>query len=119
MLTTFLIILVASLIGTGIRALINSGKNNPAPANFVYSNSQAGFYQFQNDGGTGLNNLPMYLFKNNQQSGPFAPQDVLGWLNSGQLSPEDVAVRQGEQQWQPLKIHFSTVSNFAPPPYGR
>ncbi len=110
-LVVFFVVLIAGLIGQGIRALINSGQNKPVPLNLNHPNSPAAFYQFQNDGGTGRNNLPMYLFKNNQQAGPFPPNDVLGWLNSGQLSPEDMAIRQGEQQWQPLRTYFSPNSN--------
>jgi hypothetical protein len=58
--------------------------------------------------------MSIYVFKNNQQSGPFEESQVRGWLASGQLSPNDMAVRQGETQWKPLSLLLSGVSNQQP-----
>ena len=108
MLVTFLAILVASLIGAGIRALINAGK--PKQNQFAATAfNQTVLYQFPSN--LGSNNLPMYLSKNNQQSGPFSPEQVLNLLNSGQISPFDMAIRQGDPQWQPLNMYFMVKQN--------
>lgn len=32
-------------------------------------------------------------------------------LNSGQLSPFDMAIKQGETQWQPLNMYFAVKQN--------
>jgi hypothetical protein len=50
--------------------------------------------------------MSIYIYKNNQQTGPFEEGKVLEWLANGQLSPEDLAVKQGESQWKPLKDLF-------------
>jgi hypothetical protein len=56
--------------------------------------------------------MSIYISKNNQQSGPFDESKVLEMLNSGQLSPDDFAIRQGSSQWQKLGEMF-------PPQRGR
>lgn len=53
----------------------------------------------------------IYIYKNSQQSGPFEENIVSGWLKSGQLSPEDMACRQGDQTWKPLKVFFPNVQS--------
>lgn len=45
----------------------------------------------------------IYIHKNNSQMGPFDEAKVLQMLSSGELSPNDMAIRQGEQQWQKLE----------------
>jgi hypothetical protein len=50
--------------------------------------------------------MSIYITKNNQQSGPFDDSKVLEMLNSGQLSPDDFAIRQGASQWQKLSEMF-------------
>lgn len=51
----------------------------------------------------------IYIHKNNQQSGPYEEHVVLDQLRSGFLKPEDMAIRQGETQWQPLRTMFPNV----------
>src|SRR5215204_3549540 len=46
--------------------------------------------------------MSIYISKNNQQSGPFDESKVLEMLNSGQLSTDDFAIRQGASHWQKL-----------------
>lgn len=59
-LVTFVATLLASLIGMGIKAAMNSGK--PKPNQFATTAfNQTGLYQFPNNYGS--NNLPMYLSK--------------------------------------------------------
>lgn len=53
--------------------------------------------------------MSIYIFKNNQQSGPFEESKILEWLGSGQLMPNDMAVRKGDTQWQPLSVLFPNV----------
>lgn len=58
----------------------------------------------------------IYIFKNNQQSGPYEEHVVLDQLKSGVLSPDDMAVRHGESQWQPLRTLFPGVARVPTPP---
>jgi hypothetical protein len=57
----------------------------------------------------------IYIYKNNQQSGPYEEHLVLDQLTSGLLKPEDMAIRQGDTQWQPLRTMFPQVSAPAVP----
>jgi hypothetical protein len=54
-----------------------------------------------------IKRMSIYVYKNNQQVGPFEETAVLLWLNSGQLSGEDLACRTGANNWQPLKTLFA------------
>lgn len=56
----------------------------------------------------------IYIYKNNQQSGPYEENLILDQLNAGLLSPDDLAVRHGETQWQPLGAMFPNVGAQAP-----
>jgi hypothetical protein len=58
--------------------------------------------------------MSIYIYKNNQQSGPFEEAKVLEMLKSGQLSPNDLAVRKGGQDWQKLDSLFPTFGSAAP-----
>jgi len=60
--------------------------------------------------------MPIYIYKNNQQSGPYEEHLVLDQLRSGMLSPDDLAVRHGESQWQPLRLMFPNVTPAVTPP---
>jgi len=62
--------------------------------------------------------MSIYIYKNNQQSGPFEEGRILESLAAGQLSPEDLAIRQGERDWKPLGVLFPNASNnrHSPPP---
>ncbi len=56
----------------------------------------------------------IYISKNNQQARPFEEVQVLEMLKNGQLSPNDLAIRQGENQWQSLGNLFPNVIPFKP-----
>jgi hypothetical protein len=45
----------------------------------------------------------IYLWKNNEQTGPFEQHDVREQLTSGVLSAEDLGWREGMADWQPLR----------------
>ncbi|MEY2547488.1 MAG: hypothetical protein QOD64_70 [Verrucomicrobiota bacterium] len=45
----------------------------------------------------------IYLWKNNEQTGPFEQHDVREQLTSGVLSGEDLGWREGMADWQPLR----------------
>jgi hypothetical protein len=61
--------------------------------------------------------MQIYINKNGQQLGPFAESAVLEMLGSGQLSPDDHAIRAGQQQWQKLEQMFpATKPAWTPPP---
>ncbi|MEP7148297.1 MAG: DUF4339 domain-containing protein [Acidobacteriota bacterium] len=51
----------------------------------------------------------IYIHKNNQQTGPYEEHVVLDQLKSGFLKPEDLAIRQGDSQWEPLRTMFPQV----------
>ncbi len=51
----------------------------------------------------------IYIHKNNQQTGPYEEHVVLDQLKSGFLKPEDMAIRQGDKEWQPLRTMFPQV----------
>ena len=48
----------------------------------------------------------IYIYKNNQQSGPYEEHIVLEQLRSGTLSPQDLGIRHGESDWAPLGSMF-------------
>ncbi len=52
--------------------------------------------------------MSIYIYRNNQQSGPFEEAAILTWLKNGQLSPEDLACRIGASEWQRLKVMFAS-----------
>lgn len=53
--------------------------------------------------------MSIYINKNNQQSGPYEDQIVIDQLRSGQLSPDDMAVKHGGTNWQRLGEMFPDV----------
>ena len=57
--------------------------------------------------------MPIYINKDNQQSGPYEDRVVIDQLRSGMLSPDDMAIRHGESSWQRLGDMFPGVG--APP----
>ena len=62
--------------------------------------------------------MQINISKNNQQLGPFDEQTVLQMLQNGQLSPNDLAFRQGATNWQPLRVLFpNATQQFNPPPF--
>lgn len=58
--------------------------------------------------------MTIYINKNNQQTGPFEESKVLEMLQSGELSPDDSAIRHGENEWQKLSVYFPNAGNAAP-----
>jgi hypothetical protein len=58
--------------------------------------------------------MQIYITKNNQQFGPFEEAKVLEMLNSGQLSPDDLAIRHGDKDWQKLGNYFPNAESSAP-----
>ena len=54
--------------------------------------------------------MPIYINKDNQQSGPYEDHEVIDQLRSGLLSPNDLGIRQGESAWQKLGAMFPGVS---------
>ncbi len=57
--------------------------------------------------------MSIYITKNNQQTGPFEDSQVLEMLNSGQLSPDDFAIRQGGSNWQKVGEMFPNAGGQA------
>ena len=50
--------------------------------------------------------MAIYIYRNNQRAGPFEESAVLQWLKDGQLSADDLACPQGENEWRPLRTIF-------------
>jgi hypothetical protein len=68
--------------------------------------------------------MSIYIYKNNQQSGPFEEAKVVEMLKNGQILPSDWGFRQGAKEWQKLSVLFpqngnpaslKTAANPAPP----
>lgn len=57
--------------------------------------------------------MQIYINKNNQQLGPFEETKVLEMLRNGELSPNDLAIRHGEKEWQRLSNYYPKVENTA------
>lgn len=53
-------------------------------------------------------NNSYYIYKDNQQFGPYEESIIKQWLDSRQLSPNDYAMRQGMTEWKPLGTLIST-----------
>ncbi len=58
--------------------------------------------------------MSIYIYKNNQQTGPFEETKVLEMLKNGQLSPNDSAIRHGEKEWQNLGVYFPNAGKATP-----
>lgn len=58
--------------------------------------------------------MSIFINSNGQQSGPFDENVVIKQLRSGQLSLDDMAIRQGENDWQPLGKMFPEQAAPAP-----
>lgn len=55
--------------------------------------------------------MPIYINKDNQQSGPYEDHVVIEQLRGGQLSPTDLGIRQGESAWQKLGDMFPGLAS--------
>jgi hypothetical protein len=51
----------------------------------------------------------IYIYKNGHQSGPFSENVIIEQLKSGQLSPNDKGIREGEKDWRSLGVLFPDV----------
>ncbi len=60
--------------------------------------------------------MAIYVHKNGQQLGPFEDDAVRSQLLSGQLSPGDTAIRQGDANWSTLAALFPGVTQAAAAP---
>lgn len=59
--------------------------------------------------------MRIYINKNNQQLGPYEDHIVIDQLNSGQLSPTDLGIRQGGTTWEPLGDMFPEAARTTEP----
>lgn len=60
--------------------------------------------------------MQLFVYKNNQQLGPFDENGVLDQLRSGQLSPDDLGIREGETNWTRLGDIFAGRLQLNEPP---
>ncbi len=54
--------------------------------------------------------MTVYIYKNNQQLGPFEEAKVLEMLRNKQLLPDDLGVKEGQNDWQKLGVLFPNFS---------
>lgn len=59
--------------------------------------------------------MQVYISKNNRQTGPFEETKVLEMLGSGELSSDDLAIRQGDKEWRRLGDYYPNAGKIAPP----
>lgn len=57
--------------------------------------------------------MSYWIARNGQKMGPYSPEDVQGMLQSGGLTPADLAWKEGMAQWTPLA---QVMTSGAPPP---
>jgi hypothetical protein len=50
--------------------------------------------------------MAFYIYKNNQQSGPFEEAYIVDGLRRGSFSASDLACREGDSRWLPLETFF-------------
>ena len=58
--------------------------------------------------------MKFFVFRNGQQLGPFDETAVKSSLRSGQFSAEDLGIREGDSQWQPLSVLFPETATPKP-----
>ena len=51
--------------------------------------------------------MQLYIYRNNERTGPFDEESILAQLKSGTLSPDDLGIRQGETNWSRLGDIFA------------
>lgn len=57
--------------------------------------------------------MQIYISKNGQQLGPFEEAKVLEMMKTGEVSPNDAAIQQGETQWSKLENLYPNHGNKA------
>lgn len=50
--------------------------------------------------------MAFYIYKNNQQSGPFEESFIVDGLRRGSFAASDLACREGDSRWLPLETFF-------------
>ena len=60
--------------------------------------------------------MAIYIHRNGEQFGPYEEQIVIDQLHNGQLSPDDMGIRQGEKDWQKLRVMFPDAAPATPSP---
>lgn len=57
--------------------------------------------------------MAVYLLYNNEKYGPYEESMVAEWLMSGRCSPNDLAWREGMENWRPLSnFHLTPLNTF-------
>ncbi len=57
--------------------------------------------------------MDYYIYKDNQNVGPLAENEVVEGLRTGRFLPDDLGCRVGEERWIDLNFFFPNVSNQA------
>lgn len=60
--------------------------------------------------------MAIYIHRNGEQFGPYEEKVVIDQLGNGQLSPDDMGIRQGEKDWQKLRLMFPNATPATPSP---
>jgi len=58
--------------------------------------------------------MAIYIHRNGEQFGPYEEQIVIDQLRKGQLSPDDLGIRQGDKDWQKLGVMFPDAAPATP-----
>lgn len=54
--------------------------------------------------------MSIYITHKGSKSGPFEDDWVIEQLENGRISPDDMAMREGDADWQPLSKLFPNVT---------
>ena len=54
--------------------------------------------------------MDIYVYKNDEQQGPFTTSDVQAYISDGTYTPDDLAWHDGMEDWQPI----STINELQP-----
>jgi hypothetical protein len=57
----------------------------------------------------------MYIYKNEQQLGPFSREEISEKLQLNEFNQEDLCWKEGWEEWRPLSIEFATKTPPPPP----
>jgi hypothetical protein len=60
--------------------------------------------------------MNIYLYLNDQQTGPYSEEQLREMLVAGNINPLQLAWHEGLTEWQPLNTILSIVPVFPPPP---
>jgi hypothetical protein len=100
-------------------AFISAGKNNleghlqEVFASFLWFERR--FSAWLMDAREAAPSMSLYLYQNNQQTGPFTEDQIGQMLRTGIISPDTLGWKEGMSDWEPLS-GFTSLANTGLPP---